>query len=166
MFIGVLLVVDSREIQPGSAIHVLDETDVCGSPPKSFSRRAVPRPKAGGWKLAGGGGFTVNHARTAVSGLHISGSNCDLGKLRVLGRQKLRLVTAGGISNWIVGYNDPNRKNPNDLHGVVGQRVKIKEGSRTLSGRLDIIFAVTGNAAENSGDLVISGCDMAFSAKK
>ena len=126
----------------------------------------VARPKAGGWKVAGGGGFTVNHARNAVSGLHISGANCDLGKLRVLGHQKLRLATAAGVSNWIVGFNDPNRKNPNEISGVVPQRVKIKEGSKTLSGRLDIIFAVLGSAGENEGNIVINGCDIPFSAKK
>lgn len=127
---------------------------------------SVARPKAGGWKVVGGGGFTVNAARNAVSGLHVSGANCDLGKLRVLGQQKLRLATAAGVSNWIVGYSDPSRKNPNQISGVVPQRVKIKEGSETLSGRLDIIFAIAGTAADNGGNLVINGCDIPFSAKK
>jgi hypothetical protein len=84
----------------------------------------------------------------------------------VVGQQKLRLATAAGVSNWIVGFNDPNRKNPNEISGVVPQRVKIKEGSKTLSGRLDIIFAVLGSAGENEGNVVINGCDIPFSAKK
>src|ERR1700744_4599616 len=127
---------------------------------------SVPHPKAGGWKVEGGGGFTVNHARNALSGFHISGANCDLGHLRVLGHQKLRLAPAAGVSNWIVGFNDPSRKNPNDISGVVPQRVKIKEGGKTLSGRLDIIFAVLGAAGDNSGNLVVNGCDIPFDAKK
>ena len=127
---------------------------------------SIPRPKAGGWKLDGGGGFTVNQARNALSGFHISGANCDLGKLRVLGQQKLRLATAAGVSNWIVGFNDPSRKNPNDISGVVPQRVKIKEGSKTISGRFDIIFAVDNSPGDNDGNLVINGCDISFNAKK
>lgn len=127
---------------------------------------AVARPKAGGWKVEGGGGFTVNHAGTSVSGFHISGTNCDLGKLRVLGQQKLRLVTAAGVSNWIVGYGDPKRTKPNDISGVVPQRVKIKQGSKTLSGRLDIIFAVGGTARDNDGNVVINGCDIPFNATR
>jgi hypothetical protein len=126
-------------------------------------RRAA---KAGAWKVLGGGGFAVNAARNAVSGFHISGANCDLGKLRVLGQQKLRLATAGGVSNWIVGYNDPSRKNPNEISGVVPQRVKLKEGSKTLSGRLDLIFAVAGSPGDNAGNVVINGCDIPFNAKK
>ncbi len=125
---------------------------------------ALARPAAGGWK-ASGGGFTVNHARTAVSGFHIVGSDCGLGKLRVLGQQKLRLVTAAGVSNWIVGYGDPKRTNPNDISGVVPQRVKVKDGSKTLNARLDIIFAVLGGR-ENEGNLVVNGCDQSFTAKK
>lgn len=126
---------------------------------------AVPRPKAGGWKLDGGG-FTVNHARTSVASFHIFGTGCGLGKLRVLGQQKLRLATAAGVSNWIVGYGDPKRTNPNDISGVVPQRVKVKEGSKTLNARLDIVFAVGGDAGDNGGTLVINGCDMSFDAQK
>jgi hypothetical protein len=124
----------------------------------------IARPKAGGWKVDGGGAFTVNSARNAVSGLHISGANCELGKLRVLGQQKLRLATAAGVSNWIVGYGDPSRKNPNDISGVVPQRVKIKSGSKTLNGRLDLVFAVVGNAKDNAGTVVVNHCDIPFNA--
>lgn len=126
----------------------------------------VPRPHAGGWKVDSGGGFAVNGARNAVSGFHISGANCSLGKLRVLGSQKLRLATAAGVSNWIVGYNDANRKNPNDISGVVPQRVEIKAGSKTISGRLDIVFAVDGVSRDNSGNLVVNGCEIPFDAKR
>jgi hypothetical protein len=128
---------------------------------------AIARPKAGGWKVDSGGGFTINTARTSVSGFHTSGAgNCGLGKLRVLGQQKLRLATAAGVSNWIMGYNDPNRKSRYDISGVVPQRVKIKEGNKTISGRLDLIFAVWGNASENAGNLVVNGCDIPFNAKR
>jgi hypothetical protein len=126
---------------------------------------ALARPKAGGWKLTGGG-FTVNRAGTSVSGFHIDGASCGLGKLRVLGQQKLRLITAAGVSNWVVGYGDPKRTNPNGISGVVPQRVKVKEGSKTLNARLDIIFAVGGTVRDNDGNLVVNGCDIAFFAKK
>jgi hypothetical protein len=81
---------------------------------------SVAPPHAGKWKISGGGGFTVSEDRASVSGLHLSGSSCGLGKVTVLGKQRLRLVSAGGVSNWIVGFNDPTRTNPNDLHGLVG----------------------------------------------
>jgi len=61
-----------------------------------------------------------------------------------------------------VGTTDPKRTNPNDLHGLVGQRVKIRSGKKTVNGRLDLVFAVGGVARDNSGDLLISGCDLAF----
>jgi hypothetical protein len=125
---------------------------------------AIPRPRAGKWKIAGGGSFTVSKNRKSVSGLRISGAGCNLGKLAVAGTQTLRLVSAGGYSNWIVGFNDPKRTNPNDLHGVVGQRVLIHSGGKTLHARLDIVFAVAGYAKDNSGDLLISGCDLNFAA--
>jgi hypothetical protein len=123
---------------------------------------AVARPRAGHWKISGNGGFTVGPGRSAVSGFHITGTNCSLGKLRVLGQQKLRTVTSAGVTNWIVGYGDPKRTNPNDLSGVVPQRVKIRSGSKTINGRLDIIFAVDGDAGDNEGNLVIGGCYLPF----
>jgi hypothetical protein len=125
---------------------------------------AVAAPHAGRWKISGGGGFTVSKHRTSISGLHLSGSSCGLGKITVLGKQKLRRISAGGVSNWIVGFNDPKRTNPNDLHGVVGQKVEIRSGKKKLHVRLDVIFAVDGVKRDNSGDLLISGCDLAFDA--
>jgi hypothetical protein len=128
------------------------------------ARAAVAPPRAGKWKISGGGGFTVSKDRASVSGLHVSASGCGLGKITVLGKQKLRLISAGGVSNWIVGFGDPKRTNPNDLHGVVGQKVEIRSGSKTLHARLDVIFAVAGYQRDNSGDVLINGCDLAFDA--
>ncbi len=126
---------------------------------------AVAAPHAGKWKISGGGGFTVSKHRTSISGLHLSGSSCaGLGKITVLGTQKLRLISQGGVSNWIVGFNDPKRTNPNDLHGVVGQKVVIRSGKKKLHARLDVIFAVSGVKRDNSGDLLINGCDLFFNA--
>jgi hypothetical protein len=125
---------------------------------------AVAPPRAGNWKISGGGGFTVSKDRASVSGLHVSASGCGLGKITVLGKQKLRLISAGGVSNWIVGFGDPKRTNPNDLHGVVGQKVEVRSGSKTLHARLDVIFAVAGYQRDNSGDVLINGCDLAFDA--
>jgi hypothetical protein len=123
---------------------------------------AVAAPHAGKWKITGGGGFTVSKGRASISGLHLSGSSCGLGNVTVLGKQKLRLISAGGVSNWIVGFNDPKRTNPNDLHGVVGQKVEIRSAKKKLHARLDIIFAVGGFQRDNSGDLLINGCDLGF----
>jgi hypothetical protein len=127
---------------------------------------AVPAPHAGKWKVSGGGGFTVSKDRRSISGVHLPGSSCDLGKITVLGKQKLRLTTAGGDSNWIVGFGDPKRTNPNDLHGVVGEKVEIRSGTKTLHARLDVIFAVDGEQRDNSGDLLINGCDLFFNASR
>jgi hypothetical protein len=123
---------------------------------------AVAAPHAGKWKISGGGGFTVSKDRASISGLHLSGSSCGLGRVTVLGAQKLRLISAGGVSNWIVGFNDPKRTNPNDLHGLVGQKVEIRSGKQKLRARLDVIFAVGGFQRDNSGDLLIKGCDLGF----
>ncbi|HEY1509907.1 MAG TPA: hypothetical protein VGF93_12940 [Solirubrobacteraceae bacterium] len=126
---------------------------------------ALARPSAGRWKVTSGG-FTVNHAGTSVSGFHIDGASCGLGKLRVLGAQKLRLVTEAGVSNWIVGFADPKRTNPHGISGVVPQRVKVRSGDKLMNARLDIVFAVGGTARDNDGDLVIQGCDVSFFATR
>ncbi len=125
---------------------------------------AAPRPKAGHWKTSGKGGFTINAAQTAISGFHIDGSACGLSKLRVPGTQKLRSSTVAGVTNWMIGYADPSRKNPNQISGVVPQRVKVRSGAKTMSARLDIVFAVAGFARDNDGNLVVNGCDVIFNA--
>jgi hypothetical protein len=125
---------------------------------------AVAAPQAGKWKISGGGGFTVSKDRKSISGVHLSGSSCGLGKITVLGTQKLRLISQGGVSNWIVGFSDPKRTNPKDLHGLVGQKVEIRSGKKKLQVRLDLIFAVAGEKRDNTGDLLINGCDLFFSA--
>jgi hypothetical protein len=127
---------------------------------------AVAAPHTGKWKISGGGGFTVNKQRASISGLHLSGSGCALGKITVIGKQKLRLITQGGVSNWIVGFSDPRRTNPNDLHGLVGQKVEIRSGNKKLHARLDVVFAVGGTQRDNSGDLLINGCDLFFDASR
>lgn len=106
--------------------------------------------------------MTVSKDRRSISGLHLSGSSCGLGKITVLGKQKRRLVSEGGVSNWIVGFNDPKRTNPNDLHGIVGQKVAIRSGKKMLHARLDFIFGVGGYTRDDSGDLLINGCDLGF----
>ena len=121
-----------------------------------------PAPKAGVWKISGGGGFHVTRKRDAITAFHIPGGNCGLKELHVAGRQRLRTTTAAGYTNWIVGKGDPSRKNPADLHGVVGTPVKIHMGRKTLHGRLGIIFRILGHARDNLGDLVVSGCDIPF----
>lgn len=121
-------------------------------------------PKSGHWKIQGGGGFTVSRNHKTVSGLIVSGTGCELAKkVSVKGKQNLHKGTEGGVTNWLVGSTDPRRTNPNDLHGVVGHRVKIRSGKKTLNGRLDMVFAVGGFARDNSGDLLVAGCDISFS---
>jgi hypothetical protein len=123
---------------------------------------ATGAPRAGKWKTSNGGHFTVSGDQKSVSGLHISGTSCGLKNLAVAGKQKLHLSTQAGISNWIVGTTDPTRKNPKDLHGLVGQKVTIHSGPQTLQGRLDMVYAVGGTAGQNSGDLLVKGCDLFF----
>jgi hypothetical protein len=126
---------------------------------------ASGRPAAGNWKLAGGGGFTVNASQSAISGFHIR-SACGLKKLTVPGSLTLHESTAGGVTNWLVGFGDPTRKSPHDISGVVPQRVTFRAGSKSVSGRLDLIFAVGGYARDNDGDIVIGSCTASFYASK
>ena len=121
------------------------------------------RPKAGHWKLTHGG-FIVNGARTAVSGFNLVGSECSLGKLTVIGSQTLHTTTSDGVTNWIVGYGDPGRKNPHDAGGIVPQLVKIHSAGKVITGRLGIVFGVVGNPRDNSGELVVNGCYLSFYA--
>jgi hypothetical protein len=123
-------------------------------------------PKAGHWKLDVGGGFSLNHATKSISGFRINGANCNYGMLTVRGNLPLSIATAAGVSVWIVGFNDPARKNPNDRHGVVGRRVTISSAGKTLHGRLEVIFGSTSNVRAGNGDLVIGGCDAPFFASR
>jgi hypothetical protein len=115
-------------------------------------------PHAGKWKIQGGGGFTVSGDQKSVSGLHLSKTDCGLNNITVAGKETLHF----GAPSWLVGTLDPSRKNPKDISGVVGQKVTIHSGSKTMQGRLSIVFAIGGVARDNSGDLLIKGCDASF----
>jgi hypothetical protein len=118
----------------------------------------------GHWKITGGGGFTVNGRN--VSGMHLSGTSCQLGKLTVLGSQRLRLSTQGGYTNWVIGTPDPSRKNPNEIGGIVPQKVKIRSGGKTIAGSVEIVFAVLGQPSDNTGVLTVDGCEIDIVAKR
>jgi len=129
---------------------------------------ATGLPKSGHWKIAGagagrGGSFKVS--RNYVSGVTMPGTNCSLATVTVQGRQKLRLISSAGYSNWVIGTADPSRKNPNDISGVVGLPVKIRVGGKKMSARLEITFGILGNKRDNSGDLRVGGCDIPFNAE-
>jgi hypothetical protein len=127
---------------------------------------SAPRPAAGNWSIPGNGGFTVNAAGTAVSGFHFR-SVCGHKKVTVIGSQTLHLSDVSGVTNWLVGYPDPTRKNPNDASGVVPQKVKFRTGGKTISGRIDLVFAVSGYPQDNLGLVEMpGGCDSSFSATK
>jgi hypothetical protein len=147
--IGIVLVVMAALALPALALGV-----------------ASGRPAAGSWTISGGGGFTVNASQTAISNYHFR-SICGFHKVIVLGSQPLHVSTVAGVTNWMVGYPDPSRKNRNDVSGVVPQRVKFRTGGKTLSGRIDLIFGVGGNPKNNSGLVEMpGGCDGEYAATK
>ncbi len=129
----------------------------------AVSIAASGAPHAGRWKVGGGGHFTVSGDQKSVSGLSVSGKACGYKTVTVSGKQTLHLITEGGGGNWAVGTADPTRKNPADISGVVGQKVTIHTGGKTVQGRLSIVFAIGGFARDNSGDLLVKGCDIEFS---
>ena len=139
---------------------------LCALALPAVAAAALVGPKPGHWRISGGGGFSVSSDRRSVSGVQIPGANCNYGKLTIAGRPKVRLITEGGVSTWVIGYADPPRTNPNDRHGVVGQRVTIHTAGKTLPGRLDMIFAAVGNARTTDGDLIVGNCDVPFSAAR
>jgi hypothetical protein len=132
---------------------------------------ASPRPpKSGHWKITGegvGSGGTFKISGKYVSGVRMPGENCNLPEVSVPGRQKLRLISQGGYSNWVIGTNDPSRKSPYDIGGVVGLRVKVDAaGGKVYSGRLEFIFGILDHASENSGDLYVGSCVIPFDAER
>lgn len=126
---------------------------------------SVAQPKSGRWKITDtgapkDGSFTVGHGY--VSHVTMPGENCDLAKVSVQGRQKLRLIHSGGYSDWVIGTADPSRRNPNDISGVVGEKVRIRVSGKTMSARLEMTFGILGSKKDNSGDLRVNGCDIPF----
>ena len=130
---------------------------------------SVPLPKSGHWKITGEGvgkGGTFKISGKYVSSVKMPGENCSLPEVVVQGRQKLRLISQGGYSNWVIGTNDPSRTNPYEIGGVVGLRVKVHSGGKTYSGRLEFIFGILGHASENDGDLYVGTCVIPFDAER
>jgi hypothetical protein len=128
---------------------------------------SIAPPKSGHWKVTGegvGNGGTFRISNKYVYDVTMPGVNCNLGNLSVEGRQKLRLVSEGGYSNWVIGTADPMRKNPNDISGVVGLPVKVRVGGKKMSARLEITFAILNHSDENDGVLTVNGCDIPFDA--
>ena len=129
---------------------------------------ATALPKSGHWKITGAGagrGGSFKISRNYVSNVTMPGTNCSLATVTVQGRQKLRLISSAGYSNWVIGTADPSRKNPNDIGGVVGLPVKIRVGGKNMSARLEITFGILGHKLDNTGDLRVSGCDVPFDAE-
>jgi len=122
-------------------------------------------PKSGHWKITGegvGSGGTFKISGKYVSDVKMPGQNCNLPEVSVPGRQKMRLISQGGYSNWVIGTSDPSRKKPYDIGGVVGLRVKVHSGGKTYAGRLEFIFGILGHASENDGDLYVGSCVIPF----
>jgi hypothetical protein len=124
-----------------------------------------PRLAAGKWKISGGGGFTVGSDHKSISGLHLkpgAAANCGTAPISVLGTHKLAIASRGGYSNWIIGKSTPKTSS-----GVTPIKVTVRQAGQTMSGTLDLIFAVAGNNKDNSGYLTIgSACLLNLNATK
>jgi hypothetical protein len=130
---------------------------------------SIPLPKSGHWKITGegvGSGGTFRISGKYVSNVKMPGQNCNLPEVTVKGREKLRLISAGGYSNWVIGSSDPSRKSPYDIGGVVGLHVQVEAGGKVHSGRLEFIFGILGHASENDGDLYVGSCVIPFNAER
>ena len=130
-------------------------------PAAALAARIAP-PKAGPYSTREyPGGFRVSGEH--ISGFHMSGSYCSLGEITIAGRQPMHLITGGGYSNWVIGYADPGRKNPNDdVGGVVGERVTVETGGKSVAGRLAIVFNVSGRVGDDVADLRFANCEISF----
>jgi hypothetical protein len=125
------------------------------------------RPAAGKWTIYGGGGFTVNPARTSVSNVTLkpgSTSGCGTAKISVAGTQKLTTVSRGGVTNWMVGTT--SLRATELLSGVGAIKVKVHQGGHVKTGKLALLFAVGGYARDNEGALEFGACSLSFSPKK
>lgn len=119
------------------------------------------RPAAGKWKFDTGGGFTVNHARTKISGIHLAAGTCGATEpVYVLGSHKIHTTSRGGVTNWIVG------KGVSGGDGIANVKVTVKVGAQKFAGGMYLIWGVGGFARDTEGLLQFgSGCqaDLTFS---
>jgi hypothetical protein len=86
---------------------------------------------------------------------------CGTGRITVLGSQRLTTASRGGYTNWLVGKSTPKTSS-----GVTPIKVKIRQAGQTMTGTLDIVFAVGGTKRDNDGDLTFGGCVLSFFANR
>jgi hypothetical protein len=134
------------------------------APIATFASSAPPRPAAGKWKIGKTGGFTVAHSRKSISRFYLKPApddGCGTGKITVSGSQKLTTTTRGGYTNWLVGKSTPKTSS-----GVTPLKVRVHQAGQTMTGTLDIVFAVGGTKRDNDGDLAFGGCVLSFFANR
>jgi hypothetical protein len=125
------------------------------------------RPAAGKWTNYGGGGFTVNSARTSISHLILkpgSTTGCGKGKISVAGTQKLTTVSRGGVTNWMVGTT--SLRATELISGVGAIKVKVHQDGHVRTGKLAMLFAVAGEVRDNDGALTFGDCSLTFAPRK
>jgi len=134
------------------------------APVVALASSAPPRPAAGKWKIGSTGGFTVSRNRKSISGLHLTPGpeeGCGTGTITVSGTQKLTTTSRGGYTNWLVGKSTPKTSS-----GVSMVTVTIHQAGQTMTGGLDIVFAVGGTKRDNDGELTFGSCVLSFFANR
>jgi hypothetical protein len=134
------------------------------APVMAFASSAPPRPAAGKWKIGSAGGFTVSPNQKSISGLHLTPGpeeGCGTGTITVSGTQKLTTTSRGGYTNWLVGKSTPKTSS-----GVSIVKVTIHQAGQTMTGGLDIVFAVGGTKRDNDGELTFGTCQLSFFANR
>lgn len=134
------------------------------APVGALANSGPPRPAAGKWKIGSTGGFTVSHNQKSISGLHLAPGpeeGCGTGTITVSGTQRLTTTSRGGYTNWLIG-----RSTPKTSSGVSTVKVTIHQAGQTMTGGLDIVFAVGGNKRDNDGELTFGSCVLSFFASR
>jgi hypothetical protein len=129
-----------------------------------------PRPASGKWKLGPGAGMKVVQGKS-ITGIHFdltsseaAAGGCSAGKMSVLGTQKLRVASRGGVSNWVLGHSTDAAE---PLSGIAPVKVSVRQGGKTMAGTVALIFAVGGFKRDNDGYVTVgSSCAFSFYASK
>jgi hypothetical protein len=127
------------------------------------------RPPAGAYTMGAKSGFTVNKARTSVSGLRFvvasgpettddcTSATLPTGKLTLSIAKHLKIVAAhrGGYTVYIVG-----RSTPKTSSGItpIPETFKLSSGG-TVKGTLSLTFSAD-HPKSGDGQIVVAGCTL------